>query len=62
MYNPNTAIDSLDFETTEWEPHTQADRRQEYEADLPPAVRFILEVGTHLSELRSMRLEQEEAR
>lgn len=62
MYNPNTAIDSLDFETIEWESHTQEDRHQEHEADLPSAVRFALEVGTQLSALRSERLEQEEAR
>lgn len=61
MYNPNTIIDSLDFEMTNPVAPQEKSQYQEYDAELPPAVRFVLEVGTHLEQLRAFRLEQEEA-
>lgn len=60
MYNPNTTIDSLDFEMTDPVASQEESQHQEYEAELPPAVRFVLDVGAHLEQLRTFRLEQEE--
>ena len=60
MYNPNTVTDSLDFEMTEIASQQSEEHEVSHEAELPPAVQFVLDVGTQLSHIRKMRLEQEE--
>lgn len=60
MYNPNTVTDSLDFEMTDIASEQTNERVDQYEAELPPAVQYVLDVGKQIGDYRRSLLEQEE--